>query len=83
MSDLDTFRRDFALVWKTWIARNEETPESYQEAGKAVKKNMQNVEWMRGAMSHFAQMADAIRRDLARSERIRAEMRAEKMRRAA
>lgn len=74
MNDIEQFRKDFALVWKWWIARAEETAESYQAAGLAVKRRMRDVEWLRGAMAHFAKLADAIRRDLARSERIRAEM---------
>lgn len=80
---LDQFRADFALVWKTWIAQTHETPESYQAAGKAVKQNLNDSDWMAGASAHFAQLADTIRRDLARSERIRAEVRANKQRRAA
>lgn len=74
MSDLDQFRRNFALVWNRWMARGEETRANYEEAGRNVKKHMNDAEWMDCASSHFSQMADAIRRDLARSERIRAEM---------
>ena len=48
MSELDKFRADFALVWKTWIERNEETPESYKRAGQQVKARMTDIEWMRG-----------------------------------
>lgn len=78
MSELDKFRKDFALVWKTWIGRGEETHESFQAAGKAVKAHMNNAGWMRAAMAHFAEMADEIRSDEARSERIRQEVRAER-----
>lgn len=78
MSDLDKFRKDFALVWKWWISQRHETQEAYEYAGRVVKQNLKDAAFMRGAMNHFAFMADAIRRDLERSARIRAEVRAEK-----
>lgn len=83
MSNLDQFRKDFSLVWKAWIARSEETDASYQAAGRVVKQHINDAGWMAGAAAHFARMADTIRRDIARSERIRAEVRADKQRRAA
>lgn len=78
MSDLDQFRRDFALVWNRWMARGEETRETYEEAGRNVKKHISNPEWMTNAAAHFADMADAIRRDEERAERIHGEVRAER-----
>lgn len=75
MSDLDQFRRNFALVWNRWMARGEETRANYEEAGRNVKKHMNDAEWMDCASSHFSQMADAIRRDEECAERIRNEVR--------
>lgn len=72
-SPMAQFRSDFALVWKTWIDRREETKERYEEAGRAVKEHLKDEQWMRGAMNHFAQMAASIRRDQERVARIRAE----------
>lgn len=77
-SPLAQFRRDFALVWKTWIARGEATREEYETAGRNTKKHINEAEFLRTAMPHFAQMADQIRRDEDRSARIRAEVRAKK-----
>lgn len=78
MSSLEQFRKDFSLVWKTWIARGEETQDRYEQAGRAVKEHIKEDDYMAGAMNHFAFLAGCIRRDQARSERIRAEMRAAK-----
>lgn len=75
---MQTFRENFSLVWRTWIARGEETQDRYEQAGRAVKEHIKEDDYMRGAMNHFAFLAGCIRRDQARSERIRAEMRAAK-----
>lgn len=84
---LNQFRANFDLVWRTWRARGEisedEMKKGMKEAGAAVKANMKDANWMACASSHFASMADAIRRDTARSERIRGEVRDEKARRVA
>jgi len=60
--------------------------EGYAEASAAVREKAHDSEWMKSAMDHFASMADQIRTDRARSERIAAEVRAARektMRRAA
>lgn len=87
MIDLEQFRADFALVFRTerlhGHASEDEAAQMRAQAGLAVQQHMGDADWMAGASAHFAQLADAIRRDLARSERIRAEVRADKQRRAA
>lgn len=84
---LNQFRANFALVWRTWRANGEisedEMKDGMKEAGAAVKANLKDLEWIACASAHFAGMADAIRRDTARAERIRNEVRADRARKAA
>lgn len=87
MIDLEQFRADFALVFRAerlhGHANEDEAAQMRAKAGLVVQEHMGDNAWMANAAAHFASMADTIRRDLARSERIRAEVRADKQRRAA
>jgi hypothetical protein len=78
MSDLDKFRADFAAVWRHWRATGQltesEMKQQMAEAGAAVRKNLSDAAWMQCAAEHFAGLADEIRADQARSERIAAEV---------
>lgn len=84
---MEQFRADFALVYDMerlyGYANEDEAKQMRFKAGRVVQERMGDEEWMAGAQAHFAQLADTIRRDQSRAERIRAEVRADKQRRAA
>jgi hypothetical protein len=75
---IEQFRADFKAVWSHWRTSGQMTQDEraagYAEASRAVQANLHDAAWMRGAAEHFAEMADTIRHDTERSERIRAEM---------
>ena len=80
--EMDKFRADFKLVWQ-WRLRSgwfslEEFGPIYDHAGRAVRDNSGDREWMACAMRDFAEQAADIRASIARSERIRDEVRREK-----
>lgn len=83
MSDLDQFRADFALVWSAErrhlsAAELEQHQSDKDYAGQYVRRHLKDAQAMTEMTTLFRGMADAIRRDTARSERIRAEVRAER-----
>lgn len=84
---MEQFRTDFALVYGMerpyGYVNEDEAKQMRARAGWVVQERMGDEEWMANTSAHFAQLADTIRRDIARSERIRAEVRADKQRRAA
>lgn len=79
---LDQFRDDFDLVYRAerlhGHANEDEAAQQRRQAGLIVKERMADAGGMANAAVHFSEMADTIRRDIARSERIRAEMQAER-----
>lgn len=79
---IEQFRADFKLVWQTERAHGRlteaEHAEAYVEASTYVRERMHDTEWLRNTAADYARMADAIRRDLERAERIRAKVRAER-----
>lgn len=87
MIDLTKFREDFNAIFRAERMNGHSSEDDAKrmraEAGLAVQEHMGDEEWMRNAAEHFAGMAADIRGDLARSARIREEVRAEKARRAA
>lgn len=82
MIDLEKFRADFALVFCAerlhGHANEDEAKQMRTYAGLVVQERMGDDAWMRNAATDFERMADIIRRDQSRSERIRAEVRAQK-----
>lgn len=77
---LEQFRVDFALVYRTerGYLNDEELAQAREQAGQYVREHMGDAQAMTEMTTLFRGMADAIRRDTARSERIRAEVRAER-----
>lgn len=76
MNDMDRFRANFSLVWKNerHYLNADEHEKAKAYAGRYVREHLRDANAMKEMMTHFASMADAIRQDQARSERIRAEM---------
>src|SRR5574337_1642749 len=81
-SVLERLRTDFKLVWNWWRHCGEisedEMRDGMKEAGEVIRKNIGEADWMRDCAATFSEIAAPSRADLARSERIRAEVRAEK-----
>lgn len=81
-ADLAQFRADFKAVFAQWRSTGklseQEASEQYRDASAAVQEHMHDPGWMRCAASHFRSLAVAIQIDTDRSDRIRAEVRAEK-----
>lgn len=79
---LEQFRLDFKFMWRWWRHCGEiseiEMEQGMKESAAEIRGNKGDPEWMRSCCSHFAQMACDARADIARSERIRDEVRAER-----
>lgn len=75
---LEQFRADFKYVFAAWILWGYHNKADYDFAAQAVKDNAHDAGWMAGAAAHFADLSRQIREDIARSERIRDEVRAER-----
>jgi hypothetical protein len=75
---IEQFRADFKLVWRMEYAHGHlseaEIEIAYQNASQAVQQRTVDPAWMGYSAASFSTMANAIRRDQERSERIRAEM---------
>lgn len=83
MNDMDQLRADFRDVWRA--ERREYSHDEAQKydaakdfAGQYVRRHMTDKEAMGEMMTIFRGMADQIRHDQARAERIRSEVRAER-----
>lgn len=81
MNDLDQFRADFALVWSAErrhlsAAELEKYPAAKDYAGQYVRRHLKDGAAMQEMKTMLKGMADQIRRDQARGERIKAEVRA-------
>jgi hypothetical protein len=80
---IEAFRADFDLVWGHWINCQQETDQSRREAGRWVQQNMHDKPLIECAANHFRQMASDLRasfqRDRERSERVKAEVRADRI----
>src|SRR5574337_1338746 len=79
---LEQLRMDFKLVWNWWRHCGEisedEMRDGMKEAGEAIKENKGDPDWIQDCAALFARMAADARADIARSERIRAEVRAQR-----
>lgn len=84
---LAAFRDDFALIWNAHRAyghvTEEERTAGVKADGEMVRASLQNPESLAALSKLCADAADAIRRDIARAERIRNEVRADRARKAA
>lgn len=84
---LASLRADFALIWKTHRAygyvSEDERDDGVKAEGEMIRASLCNTEAMQAISALCQEAADAIRRDQSRAERIRAEVRADKQRRAA
>lgn len=78
-------RADFALIWKAerYYLNADEHATAKEFAGQYIRNLTHNQKAMREIGEMLKNMADAMRRDTERSERIRAERRAERERAAA
>ena len=79
---LEQFRQDFKAVWH-WRRHcgeisQDELRDGMAAAGREIKDHMNDTEWMATEMVEFSAEADQMRRDLARSERIRVDVRAQR-----
>lgn len=78
-AELRQFRTDFEAVWHYWRATGQiseqELVEGRADASRAVREHLGDAEWMACAMRHFRAQAAAIEADVARSDRIRKEVR--------
>lgn len=79
---LQQFREDFGAVWK-WrrhcgYISQDELRDGMKQEGDEMKANMHDKEWIESRAAQFASDAAQMRSDLARSDRIRAEVRAER-----
>lgn len=84
---LAALRIDFALIWKTHRAYGYvsecECIDGMKAEGEMIRANLGNADAMQAVSGLCQASADAVRRDQARSARIRAEMRTSKERVAA
>ena len=82
MTDIAQFRADFKAVFanyrKTGELSEDESMQQYREAAQAVQEHMHDDDWMRGAAATFRRIREDQERDIARRERIKAEVRAER-----
>lgn len=79
---MDQFRADFKAVWRWYRDAGELSPaeyaEQYAEATEFVKSSLSNAELISCVMNGYRTKALEIARDRARSERIAAEVRAQR-----
>lgn len=80
MSDIGQFRADFTAVYAHWRDTGEPDVGAREKsaAAAAVQAHMHNDDWMRGAAATFRRIREDQERDIARRERIKAEVRAER-----
>lgn len=81
MSDLDKLRTDFALVWHAErrhlsAADLVALPAARDFAGRYIRQRMTDKQAIQEMAAMYQGMADTIRREQARDERIKAEVRA-------
>lgn len=80
---LDQFRADFKFVLKRMHDLGQmsqaELEEEYRIESDAIRRHSHDEAWMRAAGAHFREMAERFERDIARSERIRAEEEAKRL----
>lgn len=79
---MDQLRADFKFVFGRFRGIGDiskaELDEDYAVCGDGIRRNSHDPDWTQSAQAHFRQMAADMERDIARSERIKAERRAEK-----
>lgn len=79
--DVQQFREDWKVVLQTWRDHGEMSQDEYEKEYSAqaqvIRDHLHNTEWMVSASRHFHDIAERMRMDKARSERIAAEVRAE------
>lgn len=78
MVELEQFRADFKAVWRWWrhcgYLSEDEMKRGMDRNAKDIKARIGDKDWIANEALLYATEAEAMRRDIARSERIKAEM---------
>ena len=86
-ADMQALWNDFKFVLRRWRETGEMSEEecanAYRAMSEVIRDHAGDNEWTRACAGDFAQMAGAMRQDMERSQRIAAEVRAGRVRKAA